>query len=91
MLAPRTGLEPVTYRLTADRSTIELSRKVCVLSERLQYTTLFRISSIAFFGKFDEFKEIALELALKLRGLPASLALPPVFLLGLIGQPTCDY
>jgi hypothetical protein len=27
-VAPRTGLEPVTYRLTAGRSTIELSGKV---------------------------------------------------------------
>jgi hypothetical protein len=26
-LAPRTGFEPVTYRLTAGRSTVELSRK----------------------------------------------------------------
>lgn len=36
--APRTGFEPVTYRLTAGRSTVELSRKACVLLERLQYT-----------------------------------------------------
>jgi hypothetical protein len=27
-MAPRTGLEPVTYRLTAGCSTIELSRNV---------------------------------------------------------------
>src|ERR1700730_14355881 len=27
--APRTGFEPVTYRLTAGRSTVELSRKMC--------------------------------------------------------------
>jgi hypothetical protein len=26
--APRTGFEPVTYRLTAGRSTVELSRKM---------------------------------------------------------------
>src|SRR5438045_7958475 len=28
--APRTGFEPVTYRLTAGRSTVELSRKMCM-------------------------------------------------------------
>src|SRR5437588_8541336 len=27
--APRTGFEPVTYRLTAGRSTVELSRNTC--------------------------------------------------------------
>ena len=29
LLAPRTGFEPVTYRLTAGRSTVELSRNRC--------------------------------------------------------------
>jgi hypothetical protein len=36
-LAPRTGFEPVTYRLTAGRSTVELSRNSALI-ERLQYT-----------------------------------------------------
>ena len=30
-LAPRTGLEPVTFRLTAERSTIELPGKIGLL------------------------------------------------------------
>ena len=29
--APRTGFEPVTYRLTAGCSAIELSRNICLL------------------------------------------------------------
>ena len=30
-MAPRVGLEPTTYRLTADCSTIELSRRILML------------------------------------------------------------
>ena len=41
-VAPRTGLEPVTYRLTAGRSTIELSGNR-LSSEQLQYILFFRI------------------------------------------------
>src|SRR5260221_4917698 len=37
-LAPRTGFEPVTYRLTAGRSTVELSRNICILSDLHQRT-----------------------------------------------------
>ncbi len=40
--APRTGFEPVTYRLTAGRSTVELSRNRCSLRTLAVYTTLQR-------------------------------------------------
>src|SRR6266487_2184957 len=38
-LAPRTGFEPVTSRLTAGRSTVELSGKVCSYGQ-LEYTPI---------------------------------------------------
>src|SRR5450755_3725924 len=50
--APRTGLEPVTYQLTAGRSTIELSRNVFVLLERLQYTINTKFRQYLFSQKF---------------------------------------
>src|SRR5438270_12237818 len=49
--APRTGFEPVTYRLTAGRSTVELSRKMLVPLERLQYTRSLAIRQYLF-GKW---------------------------------------
>ena len=40
--APRTGFEPVTYRLTAGRSTVELSGNM-LSSEQIQYISFVRI------------------------------------------------
>jgi hypothetical protein len=37
VLAPRVGLEPTTYRLTAGRSTIELSGTAITLSRGIVY------------------------------------------------------
>src|SRR5260370_41139933 len=47
-LAPRTGFEPVTSRLTAGRSTVELSGKVCSYGQ-LEYTPVDGGASIGAF------------------------------------------
>ena len=46
-MAPRRGLEPPTYRLTAECSTIELSRNVItfiIITDFLDYATLFYLN-----------------------------------------------
>jgi hypothetical protein len=51
--APRVGFEPTTYRLTADRSAIELPRKVVAPKERrlaIIFAAKMRVKQSAFFG-----------------------------------------
>ena len=51
-MAPRRGLEPPTYRLTAECSTIELSRNVItyiIITGFLDYATLLFKLNIIFY------------------------------------------
>ncbi len=55
ILAPRTGFEPVTYRLTAGRSTVELSRNDFLLAHLTQ--AVYQVCAVfvnTFFG-FSQF------------------------------------
>ncbi len=49
--APRTGFEPVTHRLTAGCSTVELSRKIPLPLRTMAVYTRLAISSIGFLGE----------------------------------------
>src|SRR5436853_7806427 len=54
-MAPRTGFEPVTHRLTADCSTVELSRNALLSTTRGLYS-IFILASIVFCPFFVQTK-----------------------------------